>query len=49
MRVLWRWLGEYFGAAWGLEAQLMVALQNIDMVGEKKVMQKKKKTEEIKG
>ena len=30
----WRWLGEDSGAAWELEAQLMVALQMIDMLGE---------------
>ena len=28
----WRWLGENSGAAWGLEAQLRVALQKIDML-----------------
>ena len=33
--VAWRWLGEDSGAAWGLVAQLMVALQKIDMLGEK--------------
>ena len=31
----WRWLGEDSGATWGLEAQLMVALQKIDMLEEK--------------
>ena len=28
----WRWLGENSRAAWGLEAQLRVALQKIDML-----------------
>ena len=31
----WRWLGEGSGAASGLEAQLMIALQNIDKLEEK--------------
>ena len=31
----WRWQGEDSGAAWGLEVQLMVSLQNIDILEDK--------------
>ena len=33
--IAWRWLGEDSCASWGLVAQLMVALQKIDMLEEK--------------